>query len=455
MRKNQTITHQINSAERKSVDISGFKFSNSGDGIGEGVFNKMFIVDDGADIVIELKQREKFLSRGFIADTHGMGNGPGSYTTATEVGIPKTLDVKNGDEIYGSFEFHSTDYAQDCRKVMTKRTANNLVAPFSIGYDLAAPPIFINSGNYETELKNYIPPQYLARCIEGAKQFRRIRLIKVILNEVSTVPIPMNTQSQATDVKTGTGGKKDAGDTWLNPNIIDWTTFDAIDSIFTSALWCCYGVRWDGDSEDAGADYAEIMQEAFDLIMKIIPAIMAVKDMTADEMKTRMMEVFGDPKVKEFSNNYLKDGIDRRFRSDLKDSIAILEWSIKRAERIAVKNAGQNASDPFNNPANKEEFKSMYSQLVGFEQKMTTILPELKAGATLSAASKKTVKDHCEEVIAKCDTLMKWADGSTDDEADKTTQAESEIKLQPEELQSLEKQLAETELSIYNRKHSR
>jgi len=187
--------------EKKNLNMSGFKFSSEGSGSCEGIGNKMFAVDEGADIVIGVSKLDEFKKRGFIGDTHGLGNGWGSYTTATKVGVPYLAEVRNNEDIYFGFNFYDTEYAQTCRKVMMTDAQAGADVSFSIGYDLSDAPIWINSDQYIKELPNYIPSQFLARCLEGAKRFDRVRLIKVTLNEISTVPIPMNRDSVAAQIK--------------------------------------------------------------------------------------------------------------------------------------------------------------------------------------------------------------------------------------------------------------
>lgn len=403
--------------ERKALDISSFKFSSDGSGTAEGVFNKMFIVDDGGDITIALSDRNHFLKRGFIADTHGMGNGSGNYTTATEVGIPKTLDVLNGDEIYGSFEFHDTEYAQDCRKVMSKRTSNGLVAPYSIGYDLAEAPIFIYNGTYETELKNYIPAQYLDRCIEAAKKWKKVRLINVILNEVSTVPIPMNTESQATEVKTKMEKKDAAANdaseiTWLGSDIPESITLTILDLLWCRFIWACYRIKWD-DAPNAGKLFLAAFAEFADYVQKYVPLIMATDDEEGiTETDSAMKSIFGE---------------EEQILKSLANPRAGLKFA-QQAEALLADVSAMNAR--------------------------TKALAELRAKASRSLS--KETRDNINTCCEKCETAIKEMrdyvtskDATEEDDSEKNAKTATET---PEiDLSALAAKKSAIDLEIVNR----
>ena len=204
----------------KVTELKSYKAVDGGNGGFEGVFNEMFFVDSGADIVIGVDGLNEFVKDGFAPDTHGMTNGfGGSYTYKDMLAYPTFAEVR-GYSIYGGFEFHSTQDAQDARVKMQERIAAGKSVSMSIGYSVTEEPIYVDAKDYETKLKDFIPSERLSYVMDGAKNFPFVRLIKVKLHEVSPVPIPMNMQSLVTMVKSVNG---------IEPPTLSQQTEDAIE----------------------------------------------------------------------------------------------------------------------------------------------------------------------------------------------------------------------------------
>src|SRR6266404_2101344 len=154
-------------------------------------------LDDGGDIVLKGAYQdtiEFFLQNGWGATDH-------NWQFNKAIGFPVTAtEDDHGFKL--SVQFHMTDDAQQLRQKISERLAAGKDVKLSIGYALAAAPIFIERKDYARELAKYVRPELVQDSLIKAQKFPRIRLIpKLKLYEVSVVVAPMLESAMVTSVK--------------------------------------------------------------------------------------------------------------------------------------------------------------------------------------------------------------------------------------------------------------
>jgi hypothetical protein len=293
LRKSYGLENKSTSFALKAIDI--------GNGGFEGHSNTHYVCDDGGDIVIAYEYLDDFIKNGFVPDAHGMGSGvPGGYTYGNTIGYPEEARVDDVG-LYCKFAFHSDDEAQKIRTRMRERIDAQKSVSLSIGYDLTQPPIFIPREAFEKELPRFIPAKYLADCLASCKGHRQVRLIKVAINEVSPVPIPMNRNSLVTGVKSmNTKNLKVeiAGDQikgqYLGDRIEESISMATLDRMHWRLYW--YIDRTLYDDALSTDEKMENVRAACEEFASLVPTIIAaVYASLGDKLNDEIKQAYGTP----------------------------------------------------------------------------------------------------------------------------------------------------------------
>lgn len=211
--------------EHKYISFAEFKARAEGPGGWEGYLSKTGEIDDGGDLIMQGAYADTipdFLNRGFGAESH-------DWTFSRMTGFP-TSAKEDGEGLYTVFQYHSTPDAQLVRTKAQERIAAGKGVYMSIGYEPAAPPVFIDPAEYAEKL-----PQYSRKGLEEqnmlkALQFPVVRVLpKVALYEGSIVSVPMLRSAEVTAVKSlgmdglGTGLDYQAHLKWLGTALQEFT----------------------------------------------------------------------------------------------------------------------------------------------------------------------------------------------------------------------------------------
>jgi HK97 family phage prohead protease len=190
--------------ERKFIDLKDMKMSEEGPGTIEGYRSVFGEVDEGGDIVLKgafADSMDEYISSGFSAHSHDW-----KFTEA--VGYP----VEAREDDYGWFvksEFHTTETAQDARKIASERKK----AGKKVGFSFAYIPLeyeYIDAKDFKEKLPLYVKADRLDFNLNKAQKFNRIRLLKKVeAPEDSLVLAGMNKLATATAVKSATGPAAD------------------------------------------------------------------------------------------------------------------------------------------------------------------------------------------------------------------------------------------------------
>lgn len=185
------------SKEFKYINLAQFKVSEEGTGSLDGYPTPWDEIDESGDLIPRgayVDTIPSFLERGFGAHSH-------DWSFSESIGYP--MEAKEDDQgFWFNLKFHSTEDAQKVRTKVRERKEDGKFVGLSIGFQASTPPIHILPKDYEKELPKYVSPSSVARVLERAKQFARVRiLLKVDLFEVSIVTAPMNRAAGVTGVK--------------------------------------------------------------------------------------------------------------------------------------------------------------------------------------------------------------------------------------------------------------
>jgi HK97 family phage prohead protease len=183
--------------QHKFINLSEFKANDAGAGGWEGYLSKFGELDDGGDIVpagAYSDTIDQFLTRGFNAESH-------DWTFSKMIGFPVAAkEDKVG--LYVKSQYHSTPDAQLVRTKAQERMAAGKGVYMSIGYEPAAPPIFILPKDYATDIPQYSTPDLVQQNLAKAAGFPRVRILpKVNLFEGSIVSVPMLRTAEVTHMK--------------------------------------------------------------------------------------------------------------------------------------------------------------------------------------------------------------------------------------------------------------
>ncbi len=138
----------------------------------------------------------QFLERGFVAHSHEWEmDGVIGYATSV---------VEDGTGLLCDVTFHTTDDAQEIRKVMQERTAAGKGCYTSVGFTIKS-SVSIAPEAYATELAKYVPAPYLAKAQADAMKYPwGIELITgVELYEFSVVSVPACRGAEVISVRSG------------------------------------------------------------------------------------------------------------------------------------------------------------------------------------------------------------------------------------------------------------
>lgn len=183
--------------QTKFINLADFKATGEGAGGWEGYLSKFGELDDGGDIVAAgayTDTLDAFLTRGFNAESH-------DWTFSKMIGYP--VSAKE-DEVglYVKSAYHSTPDAQLVRTKAQERIAAGKGVYMSIGYEPAAPPVFILPKDYAAEIPQYSTPDMVQQNLAKAASFPRVRVLpKVELYEGSIVSVPMLRSAEVTSIK--------------------------------------------------------------------------------------------------------------------------------------------------------------------------------------------------------------------------------------------------------------
>jgi phage head maturation protease len=183
--------------EVKFVSLAEFKLLDEGPGSIEGYVTKFGDLDGVGDIILAGAYTDtiaQFLEGGFNADSH-------KWEFGNLIGYPSGAK-EDGVGLFAKAKFHSTQPAQNARTVAQERRAAGLNVYTSIGYELAAEPIYVRSADYSTEIPKYSAPELVQQNLQKAQKFSQVRVIpKVHLFEWSLVPVPALNSAMVTSVK--------------------------------------------------------------------------------------------------------------------------------------------------------------------------------------------------------------------------------------------------------------
>src|ERR1017187_4617262 len=162
-----------------------------------GIANVIGVMDRGGDVIAPgafIDALAGFLDKGFIGLSHDWD--------ALPIGMPDTAEERAGG-LWVSGTFHSTRAAQAARVVVRERLEKGLQVELSIGF--RADPADCVGFRSGADLLGYGRREGLAGLDEvGIADWRApCRLVHRVaeLFEVSIVAVPMNPESQVTQVK--------------------------------------------------------------------------------------------------------------------------------------------------------------------------------------------------------------------------------------------------------------
>lgn len=326
---------------KKNFTTSEAKVLQDNNGSFEGVFNEMFYVDDGGDIVIGVSELDKFTKDGFAPDTHGMNNGAGgNYTYKDLLGFPTFAEVR-GYSIYGGFAFHTDEDSQKVRAKMQDRLSAGKSVSLSIGYYLTEPPIYVDAKNYSTEFPKFIPKDRLQSCYDRAKMFPRVRLIKVGLYEVSPVPIPMNDMSLVTAVKMHDDGSMDVDEIaeYLGDSALETISVSALDT-FYYRLWSIIWEQIKYTSSPKADKIAKIETALNKFVQTYLFVLNQLLPEEGDDPEGEKLAVI-EEEVKsifgETTEEFYQKRIGRTYNAQIASCISAMKHIVNRGETIAEK----------------------------------------------------------------------------------------------------------------------
>lgn len=210
--------------EHKYVSLASFKALEDGPGGFEGYLSKTGEIDDGGDLIVQGAYAEtidQFLSRGFTAESH-------DWAFSKMIGFPVSAQ-EDDTGLYWRSQFHSTPDAQSVRVKSQERMAAGLGVYMSIGYELAAPPVYIEPPDYAERIPEFSRKGMEQANLLKALQFPRVRVLpKINLFEGSIVSVPMLRSAEVTAVKgadvegLGTGLPYSAHLKWLGTAFVEF-----------------------------------------------------------------------------------------------------------------------------------------------------------------------------------------------------------------------------------------
>lgn len=156
--------------EHKSISSSEFKFNDDGRGGFSGYASTFNGIDSYKDTIVPgayAKTIETFLQSGFIAIGHAWSDIPIAFPTAA---------VEDEKGLVITAEFHSTNLAQDARKVVQERLGAGKSVGLSIGYK--------------------VPEGGFSMRKDGVRELKEIELF-----EVSLVTVPADSRAGVTGAK--------------------------------------------------------------------------------------------------------------------------------------------------------------------------------------------------------------------------------------------------------------
>lgn len=175
----------------------------------EGAGNVTGIMDAGADVVFPgffAPVLSQYLQDGFMPIGHNWNELP--------VAMPKTAK-EVGNRLMCSFEFHSTDRAQEARTVCKERMERGLSVGLSVGFKVKPTGFKVfDSGDSLLEYASSFGISTALFDMKGIKahdEWCRALLPGGCekLYEVSIVPVPMNRQSTATATRSETAQQRE------------------------------------------------------------------------------------------------------------------------------------------------------------------------------------------------------------------------------------------------------
>jgi 2'-5' RNA ligase len=187
------IQMDVSKTEYKYTPLAEFKMGDEGNGTLEGYANTSGEVDDGGDIVTGYDDLEGWKQNGWMAQSH-------DWSMNGVVGMPVDARV-DAKGLWAKAAFHSTSDAQMVRTKAKERMDAGLQVGLSIGYAPSGDVKFLYPADYDTELPKLVTPERLQANLATARQFSRVRVLRVKMKEFSIVTSPMNRTSTAVAVK--------------------------------------------------------------------------------------------------------------------------------------------------------------------------------------------------------------------------------------------------------------
>lgn len=173
--------------ERKTIPLTALKAVDEGNGGFAGYGSTFGNVDSYGDIVVKgafLDTIPSFLKSGFNPVGHDWGDLPVAMPTAAK-------EDERG--LFIEAAFHSTQYAQDARAVISERAAAGKDVGLSIGYHTDAYEMVTSELAYSSGLAQPGDPEH---WMGGYRLLK-----KLTLHEVSIVTVPANAEAVVTAVK--------------------------------------------------------------------------------------------------------------------------------------------------------------------------------------------------------------------------------------------------------------
>lgn len=290
--------------ERIVVPIKDFLTENNSDGRGtfKGYCNlKGYLENNYGSIFADgsyIESLPSLLENGFVPDSHAAAQN-GDYTVLGSYGYLTVLreDAKG---LYCEGAFHSTKEAQDLRTICQERVDAGKTVGMSIGL-MTLESFRVYPKDYNSILRNYLSPEYLAQGLEDAKKFSSILIrTKVQIFENSLTLMPAMAPALVKEVQS----VKETLGKFLGEWVEDSMSLQQV-SVLVDALY--YNVAYTSfcndqmTTEERRALWAGGLQEFMDYNLQIFDNHEAWKgneeEMSQKETGEYLHSVFCDPEI--------------------------------------------------------------------------------------------------------------------------------------------------------------
>jgi hypothetical protein len=302
---------------------------------------------------------EEFLQIGFNCDSH-------EWNYQGIIGFPIEAH-ETDDGLVSTFQFHSTDDAQNVRIKLQERIQHNKAIGLSQGF-MYVDYFDIYPKQYASELPKYLREDQLAVLMAYAMQFPRIRIVrKAFIYEYSVVAAGSQEDAMATEVRSVEGIQKTSSalaqfrSEFLGENINGEMTISALlalmDALLFRVLYPLLVWTWSNEIDHTREEKLQILQGALDefgkLFMNACDGLITDPEL-ATEAGNEIRDIFGDPdKDETYNPSELRAYADSRLEIRLLDhSQAVLSAArgfMQRMERArswrSQKRAGRELSE--------------------------------------------------------------------------------------------------------------